>query len=194
MCYYVCDFIPCGIAFCCYLFLCPALLYHTCCLRYLRTINMDNSYGEETKIQQSQGLDRSSTSPRSLSPFHETRTLTWIAIAIFLQVVLLGLYGLFVGPYMLRHSKHTSASFTVEFTGEELITTHYSFQNAETSNWAGKPDPLIDMAWDELLSNSNIRVNQEELKNQHQDSIQLPDGGGYFAWTEFSHQLHCVVG
>ena len=68
---------------------------------------------------------------------------------------------------------------------------HFVF--AYESHYAGSPSPELDTAWQELLSKSNIRVTEEELRRNNQSSVILPGGGGYLAWLEAHHQLHCVV-
>ena len=52
----------------------------------------------------------------------------------------------------------------------------------------------IDEAWLKLLEPMNTRVTAEELAKRNQTSIALPKGGGYLAWLEVFHELHCIVG
>ena len=60
------------------------------------------------------------------------------------------------------------------------------------SPYAGTPSAKIDEAWQKLLAGINTRVTREELEQQGQTSVQLPDGG-YLAWLGVFHELHCTV-
>ena len=39
----------------------------------------------------------------------------------------------------------------------------------------------------------HIRVTEAELRRDNQDSVELPEGGGYLGWLGVFHELHCVV-
>ena len=39
----------------------------------------------------------------------------------------------------------------------------------------------------------SIRVSAEELEKINRTSVHLPEGGGFMAWLEIFHELHCVV-
>lgn len=67
------------------------------------------------------------------------------------------------------------------------------FQNLSQNPFAGAPSPEIDTAWDDLLAPTHMRVSIEELQRDNQESVQLPEGGGYLAWMGVFHELHCVV-
>lgn len=60
------------------------------------------------------------------------------------------------------------------------------------SPYVGVPAVDIDLAWQALLADINIRVTKEELDRHDQMSVQLP-GGGHLAWLGVFHQLHCTV-
>lgn len=64
--------------------------------------------------------------------------------------------------------------------------------NIGDSQFAGPPNVEVDLAWHKLLSSISIRVSASELLRNNQTSVELP-GGGYMAWLEAFHQLHCVV-
>jgi len=38
----------------------------------------------------------------------------------------------------------------------------------------------------------HIRVTEAELRRDNQDSVALPEGGGYLGWLGVFHELHCV--
>jgi hypothetical protein len=62
------------------------------------------------------------------------------------------------------------------------------------SPYAGHPSPDGDMAWRELLKNSNIRVSEDTLRKINMSSIALQDGSGmYMGGLSVHHHLHCVV-
>ena len=39
----------------------------------------------------------------------------------------------------------------------------------------------------------HIRVTEAELRRDTQDSVALPESGGYLGWLGVFHELHCVV-
>lgn len=39
----------------------------------------------------------------------------------------------------------------------------------------------------------NMRFSKQELERVNQDSVALPQGGGYLGWYGVFHELHCVV-
>lgn len=39
----------------------------------------------------------------------------------------------------------------------------------------------------------HMRVSTEELRRDNQDSVPLPEGGGYLGWMGVFHELHCIV-
>ncbi|KAL9089585.1 MAG: hypothetical protein Q9159_002463 [Coniocarpon cinnabarinum] len=66
-----------------------------------------------------------------------------------------------------------------------------NFTIAAESLFAGNRSVETDNAWNDLLANINIRVSADELSAQNLTSVPLPRGG-YLAWPEALHQLHCV--
>ena len=67
------------------------------------------------------------------------------------------------------------------------------FENLTANPFAGAPSPEIDKAWGELLAPMNIRVSKAELESNDQNSVALPEGGGYLAWLGVFHELHCIA-
>lgn len=62
------------------------------------------------------------------------------------------------------------------------------------SPYAGeKPETDLEISWKDLLRPMNMRFSQEELNLMNQDSVALPEGGGYLGWFGVFHNLHCVV-
>jgi len=61
------------------------------------------------------------------------------------------------------------------------------------SPYAGPPSESADQSWHDLLKDINLRVTGEEISKNNQESIALPEGGGYLAWIGAHHQLHCIV-
>ena len=67
------------------------------------------------------------------------------------------------------------------------------FRNLSGNPFAGPPSSQIDAAWDSMMAPMHMRVNLEELDRAQQDSVALPEGGGYLAWLQSFHELHCIV-
>ena len=60
------------------------------------------------------------------------------------------------------------------------------------SPYVGSSHADIDLAWQALLADMNIRVTQEELALHSQTFVRLSNGG-YLAWLGVYHELHCLV-
>ena len=69
----------------------------------------------------------------------------------------------------------------------------HTYELFEYSGLAGPPSPEIDEAWRKLLEPMSIRISAEELQKNNRTSVYLPEGGGFLAWLEIFHELHCVV-
>ena len=67
------------------------------------------------------------------------------------------------------------------------------FHRLNASPYAGQPSPEIDRAWDALLAPMHITVSKAELERSNQDSVALPESGGYLGWLGVFHELHCIV-
>jgi hypothetical protein len=67
------------------------------------------------------------------------------------------------------------------------------FHNLTNNPYAGRPNTDIDAAWDELMAPMHIRVTANELSHDHQESVALPEAGGYLGWLGAFHELHCIV-
>lgn len=67
------------------------------------------------------------------------------------------------------------------------------FKNLTANRFAGPPTPEIDAAWDALLEPVNLRVSENELQRAGQSSVALLEGGGYLAWLQSFHEIHCIV-
>lgn len=65
--------------------------------------------------------------------------------------------------------------------------------NLTNNPFAGDPHPDIDASWEKLLGNMNLRVTEQELAANGQESVHLPENGGQLAWLGALHELHCVV-
>ncbi|KAF1956048.1 hypothetical protein CC80DRAFT_414309, partial [Byssothecium circinans] len=77
----------------------------------------------------------------------------------------------------------------VEFTFKPTI-----FHNLSSTPYAGdKPEDDLKAAWEDLLQPMNMRFSQEEIDAVNQESVALPEGGGYLGWFGVFHSLHCVV-
>ena len=67
------------------------------------------------------------------------------------------------------------------------------FRNLSGNAFAGPPSVHIDAAWDSMMAPMHMRVTLEELDRAQQNSVALPEGGGYLAWLQSFHELHCIV-
>ncbi|KAF2791435.1 hypothetical protein K505DRAFT_248952 [Melanomma pulvis-pyrius CBS 109.77] len=69
-----------------------------------------------------------------------------------------------------------------------------TFHNLSMTPFAGdKPKEDLDNAWETLLKPMNMRFSEEELRSTNQESVSLPEEGGYLGWFGVFHSLHCVV-
>ena len=68
-------------------------------------------------------------------------------------------------------------------SGSLEMQTRISDNSLDVKNiYKGKPRQELDDAWDELMTNTHIRVQGEELEKMGLSSISLSDSeGGYFA-------------
>ncbi|KAL8654752.1 MAG: hypothetical protein Q9226_003316 [Calogaya cf. arnoldii] len=66
------------------------------------------------------------------------------------------------------------------------------FHRLNATPYAGPPSPAVDDAWDALLAPMHISVSQAELDRDNQDSVALPESGGYLGWMGVFHELHCI--
>lgn len=67
------------------------------------------------------------------------------------------------------------------------------FHRLNATPYAGPPSPEIDSAWDALLAPMHIAVSKVELERDNQESVALPESGGYLGWLGVFHELHCIV-
>ncbi|KAG9241328.1 hypothetical protein BJ878DRAFT_558282, partial [Calycina marina] len=58
------------------------------------------------------------------------------------------------------------------------------------SPYSGKPSEVIDQAWHNLLENMNIRVTEDELEQNNQESIFLPQGDHCFELLRTAAMCH----
>lgn len=75
----------------------------------------------------------------------------------------------------------------------DIVYTPTVFHRLNATPYAGPPLPEIDTAWDALLAPMHISVSKEELKRDNQESVALPESGGYLGWMGVFHELHCIV-
>ncbi|RAL07365.1 oxidase ustYa family protein, partial [Aspergillus homomorphus CBS 101889] len=57
------------------------------------------------------------------------------------------------------------------------------------------PTPEIDEAWERFHARPmSVSLEVVEKSGENTDAVRLPDelGGGYLAWAEVNHQLHCL--
>ena len=80
------------------------------------------------------------------------------------------------------------------FDGLIFQSSYSKFHNLSQSSFAGPPSPETDAAWTNLLAPMHMRVSIEELRRDNQESVPLPEGGGYLGWMGVFHELHCIVG
>ncbi|MCJ1312070.1 hypothetical protein MMC25_005744 [Agyrium rufum] len=61
-----------------------------------------------------------------------------------------------------------------------------------TSPFRGPMRPEQDEAWDILLEDQNIIVQEEDLIKVNRTSLKMYDGSGYLAALDVYHELHCL--
>ena len=68
------------------------------------------------------------------------------------------------------------------------------FHNLSQTPFAGeKSKEDLEKAWKDLMEPMNMRFTKEELESVNQESVELPENGGYMGWFGVFHQLHCIV-
>lgn len=101
--------------------------------------------------------------------------------------------GRFSSYRYLKRGKLTNNTHTAPIKNLRLQYKTTSFTDLVDSLYMKKPSPNTDAAWEYLLENMNIRVSAEELNHRNQTSVELTEGGGYLAWLDVFHELHCIV-
>jgi hypothetical protein len=128
----------------------------------------------------------------TLNPTRSSQSRTFI-LAVLAQIILVFFYLTHALQYGTSYPKGESYHFDLALLENILPSRAHRFGLAEDSRFAGPPSVFLDQAWSRLLAGINLRVGEEELSQHNQTSVALPQGGGYLAWLEVNHQLHCVV-
>ncbi|KAG8530849.1 uncharacterized protein KY384_004206 [Bacidia gigantensis] len=98
------------------------------------------------------------------------------------------------GEWKLPSNWHPSLSgHLAVFDNLETKYTQTVFHHLANNSYAGEPSLELDAAWDALLSPMHMRVSEDELRRDDQESVKLPEGGGYLSWMGVFHELHCIV-
>lgn len=114
-------------------------------------------------------------------------------LAVITQFILVSFYLTYALQYGTSYLKGESYDSNLALFDNILPSRAHQFGLAEDSLFAGPPSVSLDQAWSGLLAGINIRVGEKELSQHYQTSLALPQGGGYLAWLEVHHQLHCIV-
>ena len=147
------------------------------------------------------------TTQASVDCFRISWKWKMFGVNFMIHFLLLAIYTvcIIVAVHVLRESysqickQHTSfweriLTFAVA-AFEDLAFTYSKtvFHNLSQTPYAGPPSPELDAAWETLLAPMHMRVSREELRNDNQESVALPEGGGYLSWMGVFHELHCIV-
>ena len=85
-----------------------------------------------------------------------------------------------------------STATRLTYQSSASVTRPIHYTTFTESPFAGPKFPQTDSAWAGLLAGINIRVSSSDVESSHLNtSVALPKGG-YLAWPEAMHQLHCV--
>lgn len=107
-------------------------------------------------------------------------------------------FGIFLIYTIVSILVITSQHCTIMLPRAAIDNLHMTFKptlfhRLNATPYAGPPSPAIDDAWDVLLAPMHISVSQAELARDNQDSVTLPESGGYLGWMGVFHELHRVV-
>lgn len=144
---------------------------------------------EETEHLVEDVYQRMMESTESVAPSRIPRGRLLLSLGLVHTFILL-LYAAISGIIINRtcrsceNSRNAIGGLSLEFEFQQFMTMH-------ESPYVGIPSPHVDEAWQKLLAGMNTRVTKEELDQQGQMSVELPDGG-YLAWLGVFHELHCT--
>jgi Mycotoxin biosynthesis protein UstYa len=117
---------------------------------------------------------------------------------ILFHVALVALYSVITASLLLFFDGKSCRTIYTDAGSLKNLDLQYetrSFMNlVENNRYTEDPAASnVDTAWNNLLRRMHIRVTAAELAHRNQTSIALPEGGGYLAWLEVFHELHCIV-
>ncbi|MCJ1261073.1 hypothetical protein MMC22_000937 [Lobaria immixta] len=116
----------------------------------------------------------------------------WPANFALIQVVLIVVYTVTSLAAASLYIKVALSSQT-SIQGLSIENTLLVFHNLTNNPYAGRPNDNVEAAWSDLMAPMHIRVTEHELALENQESVALPEGGGYLGWLGAFHELHCIV-
>ena len=138
-------------------------------------------------------LDEKSSDPEDLNSTLPTRSRRsqWLK-PLLLHSALIAIYTL-TSILIVRTQRTITILPPTSIDNLHIAYTPSIFHRLNATPYAGEPSPEIDAAWDTLLKPMHISVTQEELERDNQESVALPEKGGYLGWMGVFHELHCIV-
>ncbi|KAF2233440.1 hypothetical protein EV356DRAFT_533666 [Viridothelium virens] len=115
---------------------------------------------------------------------------TFIKTHVAVHCIVIGIYTVTAVLIVRYHIK--SCARPSAFDNLIFRYTDTTFHNLSQSPYTGPPSQENEAAWENLLAPMHMRVSTEELRRANQESVNLPEGGGYLGWMGVFHELHCI--
>ncbi|KAL9074016.1 MAG: hypothetical protein Q9157_004542 [Trypethelium eluteriae] len=115
---------------------------------------------------------------------------TFIKTHVAVHCIVIGIYTITAVLIVRYHIK--SCARPSAFDNLIFRYTDTTFHNLSQSPYTGPPSQENEAAWENLLAPMHMRVSTEELRRANQESVNLPEGGGYLGWMGVFHELHCI--
>ena len=139
---------------------------------------------KETALDRDDTYLATYTGRRRWSPYGSRVILTHLSIFVLYTVTSIFL----VRSQRFNDVRPPAAIDNLQFSYRPTL-----FHRLNSTPYAGRPSPDIDRAWDALLAPMHITVSRIELERSNQESVALPESGGYLGWLGVFHELHCIV-
>ena len=140
-------------------------------------------------------LEAKPLDPDDVYPKHSTRPHPWRRQwikSLLIHCTLIALYTI-TSIFITSSQRCITLLPPAAIDNLHIAYTPSIFHRLNATPYAGPPSPEIDAAWDALLKPMHISVSEAELKRDNQDSVALPESGGYLGWMGVFHELHCIV-
>ncbi|KAI9711040.1 MAG: hypothetical protein M1820_002478 [Bogoriella megaspora] len=123
------------------------------------------------------------------------KTVIWLVHHILLFAFMASTAFLWIRPYQSNClERHFAYSPALEVVDDHYKTTR--LKATTNSSYTGTPSEDVDRQWRDLLRVGKIAISENELQKvgAPAHSVQLPpeSGGGYLAYLEGHHHLHCL--
>ncbi|CAI6333743.1 unnamed protein product [Periconia digitata] len=111
--------------------------------------------------------------------------LTYIC---FLETVRFAVTYETLQPTRHHNTPYSPASSAIEYSNTKI------WQEGDYSKFEREPSPELDALWNEILTGQNVRITEDEMKLQGENTsnrAELEDGG-YLGLMSVWHSLHCL--